>query len=166
MNCKELSTTYNVKSLSKDDIIIILSLCKGNSLYYHFCPPAVSLESIKEDMAALPPDKTMDDKYFVGFFSKDELVAVMDLISGWPNDETAYIGFFMMNVNLQGSGIGTSIISECLQYLKSIQFRYAKLGYVKENYQAKSFWLKNHFKPTGIESQQESYTIVVMEREL
>lgn len=166
MNIKALSTRFNVRTLSEDDINAVLNLCKANPLYYHFCPPAVTIDSVKSDMVALPPNKTIDDKYFIGFFLKDELIAVMDLISGWPNDETAYIGFFIMNANLQGSGIGTSIISECLQYLKSIKFQYAKLGYVKENYQAESFWQKNQFKPTGKESQQERYTIVVMEREL
>lgn len=166
MNIKALSTRFDVRMLSKDDIIPVFNLCKDNPLYYHFCPPAVSLDLIKSDLLALPPNKTMDDKYFIGFFMKDELIAVMDLISGWPNDETAYIGFFMMNANFQGSGVGTSIISECLQYLKTMQFRFVRLGYVKENDQAKTFWQKNHFKPTGKESKQELYSIVVMEREL
>ncbi|MGX8833649.1 GNAT family N-acetyltransferase [Amedibacillus sp. YH-ame6] len=166
MNVKALSTRFTVRKLSKDDISTVLILCKGNPLYYQFCPPAVSVDSIKSDMIALPPNKTIDDKYFIGFYLEDELIAVMDLISKWPNDETAFIGFFMMNTNSQGSGIGTRIISECVQYLKSIQFRYIKLGYVKENYQAKSFWQKNGFKPTGKETQQENYTVVAMEREL
>lgn len=41
------------------------------------------------------------DKYYVGFYHKDKLVAVMDLIVKYPNDETAFIGFFMMAKKLQ-----------------------------------------------------------------
>ena len=40
----------------------------------------------------------MEDKYYLGFFAGDELVAVMDLILNYPKADIAFIGFFMMNV--------------------------------------------------------------------
>lgn len=42
------------------------------------------------------------------------LIAVMDLILKYPNDETAFIGLFMVDSASQGKGTGTAIIEECL----------------------------------------------------
>lgn len=165
MNIKELSKTYTVQKLEENDISGIFELCKKNPQYYRYCPPEVTKDAIKEDMTALPPNKTMKDKYYIGFFDGTKLVAVMDLIAGYPNEETAFIGFFMMDADLQGQGIGTQIIGEACDYLKD-NFSKIRLGYVKGNKQSESFWLKNQFEKTGIESKQKKYTVVMMEREL
>ncbi len=164
MNIALLSEKYEVKKITETDIESVLNICNSNKMYYKFCPPNACRESIKSDLKALPPGKKHKDKYYIGFFENEKLIAVMDLISKYPNDETAYIGFFMMNSELQGMGIGTFIITDCLEYLKSIKFKKAQLGYVKNNNQAKSFWNKNKFLPTGIEKKQELYTVVVMEK--
>ena len=37
-------------------------------------------QSIVDDMNALPPRTTYDDKYYIGYFEGEKLVAVMDLI--------------------------------------------------------------------------------------
>ncbi len=47
------------------------------------------------------------------------LIAVMDLILKYPNDETAFIGLFMVDSASQGKGTGTAIIEECLCFLKT-----------------------------------------------
>ena len=110
MNINELSDVFTVKYLTEQDIPKIMELCKGNPQYYEHCPPDVSEESIRKDMTALPPRKTKDDKHYFGFFEGDSLVAVMDLIEKYPNENTAFIGFFMMNKEYQGKGVGSRII--------------------------------------------------------
>ena len=41
-----------------------------------------------------------------------------------------------------------------------------RLGYIKGNQESERFWTKNNFIPTGIESETDYYTIVVMQRDL
>ena len=166
MNIQSLSTKYLVKRIEDADISGVFALCKGNPLYYQFCPPFVTVESIKRDMVALPGGKTMADKYYLGFYSDDQLVAVMDLIAGYPNAKTAFIGFFMMNQQWQGMNIGTHIITEACHYLKGAGFSEVRLGYAKGNFQSEAFWLKNHFEKTGVEKQAENYISVYMQRRL
>lgn len=122
-----------------------------------------SLHCILEDMYALPPNKTMDDKYFIGFYKDEQLVAIMDLITRYPDDTAAFIGFFMTHKNIQRTGVGTLIIDEVLTYLKE-QFTYARLGRVKGNPEAKAFWHKQGFYETGEERITDAYTIVVMKK--
>ena len=160
----KLSKRYCVCKLKEEDINEVYNLCKENALFYKYCPPFVSLEGIKEDMVVLPPNKTMEDKYYIGFYDGKILVAVMDLILRYPNDNTIFIGFFMMNKSLHNKVIGSSIIKEVLDYLKECGFKYARLGWVEGNKQAANFWKKNEFIETGVKSKTDEYTIVVGER--
>ena len=103
-------------------------------------------ENILDDMHATPPGITMEDKYYFGFFDDRELVAIMDLIEGYPEPETAYIGFFMMNPKYQGKQIGTAIVGEVIDYLQSIGKIAVRLAIDKGNPQSSHFWKKNGFE--------------------
>jgi RimJ/RimL family protein N-acetyltransferase len=166
MNISLLSTKYKVRKIEEQDISIVYNLCIKNTLYYKFCPPMVTEQSIRDDMLALPKGKCHEDKLYIGFYDNGKLILVMDLILEYPNKETAYIGFFMMNVETQSKGSGTNIIFEVCVALKQAGFLYVTLGYVKGNPQCEAFWLKNKFTQTGVETKSDSYTIVVMERVL
>ena len=163
---ENLSKKYKVKMLTDSDVPVIYALCKENPLYYQYCPPFVTEESIRADMDALPPQKTMEDKYYLGFFEGNILVAVMDLILGFPNEKTAFIGFFMMNKQFQGKGTGTALMAEVYEYLKNFGFQYVLLCFAKGNPQSEHFWMKNGFERTGIEAQNEGYVVVVLEKVL
>lgn len=145
INERKLSSSYLVKRLNEDDVKTIYELCAGNEIFYKYHPPFVTEESILEDMQALPPDKTMNDKFYVGFWENEKLVAIMDLIAYYPDNDTAFIGLFMMNAEYQGQGIGTKIIEECLSCLKHSGFKRVALGVDKENPQSNAFWQKNNF---------------------
>ena len=87
MDVTQLSKTYNVRCLQEDDIEQICTLCSGNPQYYRYHPPTATADSIREDMRALPPGREPQDKYYVGYFAGDgTLLAVMDLILGYPQE--------------------------------------------------------------------------------
>ena len=164
MDIKYFSEKYEVKRLTEDDIEIIYHLCKTNPLYYEYCPPAVSRESVAEDLKALPPGISMEDKYFVGFFDGDKMIAVMDLIDGYPTKEIAFIGFFMADASVHNQGIGSRIIEEIADYLKKEGFRMIRLAWVKGNPQAEHFWRKNGFRPIKETSSTAAEHVILAER--
>ena len=159
---KKLSRRYAVRRLTAEDAEAVYALCHENSIFYRHHPPMVTVESVLEDMNALPPNKTFADKYFVGFWNGEALIAVLDLIDGYPRADIAYIGFFMTDVSAQGKGVGSAMISECAAYLKSRGFRGIRLAVDKGNPQSLHFWSKNHF------SVDETYVgkLIVMDRKL
>ena len=166
MNIQFLSNRYTIRNLLPQDAEMVYEVLKKNTIFYEYHPPMVTVESILEDMEALPPNKGYEDKHYIGFFDEGALVAVMDLIEHYPNPETALLGFFAMNANLQGQGIGTEIVSDSIAYLAQVGFKKVRLGIDKGNPQSKAFWLKNGFDFTGEAYESDGSTILVMERNL
>ena len=166
MELNRLSSNYEVRILEDKDIDTIYELCSKNELFYQYHPPFVTKESILDDMQALPPGKTCQDKFYIGYFEGDTLIAVADLILGYPNEKTAHIGFFMMNKEHQGKGIGTQIVSECAEYLKELHFEKIRLAIDQGNPQSEAFWTKNKFKKTGQEIKNDFSAFIPMERNL
>ena len=124
-----------------------------------------TLEDIYHDLEITPTGVDAKDKYYVGFFQEDELIAVMDIIDGYPDEATAYIGFFMMNIKYQGKGLGTKLITELFNYLRNRGFERVRLGYDKDNPQSSHFWKKQKFCMIK-EVPQDDGVIVVAEHRL
>ena len=161
----QLSKYYSCRILTEKDIPSILSLYESNPLYFQYCPPKPNLASVKEDMARLPEGKAKADKFYVGFWNNSKLVAVMDFVYAYPDEETVFIGLFMVDQAYQRKGIGSQIVTEALAYFTK-NFRKARLAYVKGNPQSRHFWEKQGFKRIGCKVKQELYTVVIVEQSL
>ena len=149
MHASDLSAACTVRPLLPPDAARVLPLLRGNAIFYRYHPPAPTLESISEDMTALPPGRTPQDKHYVGFFRQDELLAVLDLVLHYPSPEAAMIGFFMVDVRWQGQGIGSRLIADVLAALAAQGFARVRLAVDEGNPQSRAFWLKNGFAMTG-----------------
>lgn len=144
----DFSQKYAVRPLTAGDVDKILALCAENEQFYRYHPPLATRESVLEDMTALPPGKCAADKHYLGFFDGKTLVAVLDLILDYPQEGTAYLGFFMTKKATQGRGIGSALIGELLDELR------------------KAFWEKNGFALTGEEFPHGDSAYLPMERAL
>ncbi len=164
MDIALFSDHYTVRRLTTEEIPSIYALCKRNDLYYQYCPPLVTEQSIMEDMRALPSGKEMCDKYYIGYYDGEEMVAVMDLIAAYPDEETAFIGFFMTAVQVQNLGVGSRMIRDLCDFLKNIGYAKIRLGWVKGNPQAEHFWHKNGFQETGTTYDTDLYTVIIAQR--
>lgn len=162
---EKISKRFAVRKLNRDDVEMIYTFCKRNTQYYAYCGKELSVELIEQDLTITPPNIPMRQKYYVGFCENNKLVAIMDLIDGYPDEDYAYIGFFMMDCELQGKGIGSNIISEAIGYLREQGFRKCQLGIDKDNPQSNHFWQKNGFKVIR-EVKLEEGAVLVAEKEL
>ena len=157
----ELSTKYRVRYLLEEDVPEIYDLCSKNEMYYRFYPPFATEKSIRDDMKALPPGKDMSDKYFIGYYDQSRLVAVMDLIMGFPDEKTAFLGFFMTDASVQKTGVGSCIIEELGTFLRGEGISGIRLCWVIGNPQAEHFWKKNGFIETGDTHEFDNCTVKI-----
>ena len=111
-------------------------------------------------MQALPPGKTPEDKYYIGYFAGGALAAVMDLILRCPREDTALIGFFMVDAGRQGTGFGSLLVEEAANHLRAQGFSRLRLGVDKGNPQSLAFWTKNGF------TRVDEGRYIVMERDI
>ena len=164
MDIKYFSSLYVTRLLTQDDVEIVYQLCKENKLYYTYCPPFVTKEAIREEMQSLPKGKTMKDKYYLGYFSKDQLIAVMDLIDRYPDEKSVFIGFFMTHVNVQNKGIASQIIQDLVNYLTKEGYHRIQLAWINGNPQAEHFWLKNQWIPIKETISNTQHSVLLAQR--
>ena len=160
------SQRYAACPLTEADADAILALCAENEQFYRYHPPLATKESILEDLTALPPGKNAADKHYLGFFDGAGLTAVLDLIERYPQEDGAYIGFFMTRKAIQGRGVGSALIGELLNELREEGFRRVRLAVDRGNPQSKAFWEKNGFALTGEEFLHGDSAYLPMERKI
>ena len=92
----DLSKSYNIKKLTINDIDTIYDFYKNNNRYFSYLDTTPSKQSVIEDMNETPNGISIDNKYFIGYYKENNLIAIIDLIDGYPNPNEAYIGLFML----------------------------------------------------------------------
>ena len=165
MDLSALSKRYSIRRMDDSDADSILELCKGNTQYYLYCQAEPSKEQILNDLHITPPGIDPSAKYYIGFYQGNTLVAVMDLIDGYPAPGTAFIGFFMMRKEFQGNQVGSAIIQETAAYLKTLGMTAIQLGIDKGNPQSTHFWKKNGFVVKE-EIDRGGWTVLLAEKTL
>ena len=162
---QKLNSRYTVRRLGDADADEILALCRENTQFYAYCQAQPTKEQVQSDLRLLPPGVARADKYYLGFYQGNTLIAVMDLVDGYPEKGTAFIGFFMMKKALQGQGLGSSIIEETAAYLKATGKTAIRLAIDKDNPQSNHFWKKNGFLVCK-EVERDGWTLLVAEKAL
>lgn len=160
-----LSHTYKVRPLGPADVDRILDLYRSNPLYFEHCPPQPDEVGVLSDLTTVPPAKSVTDKAFLGFFQGQDLLAVLDLVKNYPEEAVIFIGLFMVDKSYQGRGIAGCLMTEILEALGKT-YKKVRLGFVQTNLQARAFWQKLGFTPTGEVKQTDDYDIVLAEKSL
>lgn len=165
IDISKISRCYSVRILEQSDVDMIREICEQNIIFYKYTEARPTRENILNDMQAVPPGIDLSAKYYFGFFDNRQMVAIMDLIDGYPKAKIAYIGFFMMNPQYQGKQIGTAIMDEVIDYLQSTGKTSVRLAIDKGNPQSTHFWKKNGFEVIS-EADVNGWTKLVAERKL
>lgn len=146
MDIEALSTAHQVRRITPEDISDVYSLCKSNQKYYEYANAAPTIESLTEIISRIPEGAAAQDKHFVGFYKNDRLVSVLDLITGYPESNDAFIGWFMVDGHLQRQGIGSQIFADVRAAMESQGYDYLSLYCEKDNSEAIAFWQAQGFK--------------------
>ncbi len=61
---------------------------------------------------ALPPGKSAADHYFFGIYLDNEMVGCADILRGYPDRKTAYLGLVLLAESHQHRGLGAQAFAE------------------------------------------------------
>ena len=163
LNIETLSSDYDVRRISEADISDVYNLCRTNRRYYRSIKESPSKKRLTEVISELPETADYSQKYFVGFYSGDELYAILDLITGYPEKDDAFIGWFMVDETHHREGIGSQIFADVRAAMKAQGFDHLTLECPTASEDAKAFWESQGF--SGTES-SEKEGVTVMSRDI
>ncbi len=146
LDINALSTSHRVQRLTEADIAEVYALCKSNMKYYGYTNSAPTVESLTQIISRVPEGAREGSKHFVGFYEGDRLVALLDLITGYPEKDDAFIGWFMVDGALQRQGIGSRIFADVRAAMSARGYDYLALSCEKGNTEAEAFWKAQGFK--------------------
>lgn len=87
---------YTVKCLTSADVDEILALqAKHLEYHQHYQTDQVTKEDILAELETLPPKALPEQKFYLGFYVKDELVVLVDLVLDHPKANCAWLGLVM-----------------------------------------------------------------------
>ena len=162
-----LSTQYKVRKITESDISAVYRLAKTNRRYYRYLGRIPTRESLTDIISEVPKGVSMQCKHFVGFYDDDDrLVAVMDLITGYPESDDAFIGWLMVDGDLQGKGVGSGIFADVRAAMKAAGYDYMSLAVIKKNEEAVKFWESQGFSEDGESVSTEGYEVYKFARDI
>ena len=154
------------RPLTEGDLPELLEFCRANEEYYSYIKCTPDLESMRQQLVALPQETTMEQKYFMGLWEAGRLMAILDLILDWPQIGTAYIGWFMVARALQRNGVGKHLIEGITDGLTERDYKRVRIGCVKDNLPGMMFWQACGFAPTGGIADSGAYKVILLEKAL
>ncbi len=163
IDVQALGTKYDVRRITESEISDVYRLFRTNKRFYRYMQAVPTRESLTEVISNIPGGSEESDKFFVGFYDDDKLIAVLDMITGQPNKDGAFIGWLMVDGEKQRLGIGSEIMADVRAAVKGWGYSSISLGCVKENEEAVKFWKSIGFVPTGVEKTVGKHTVAAYE---
>ena len=102
-----------LRPLEEEDLPQVLALYQSNPEYNALAldsPP--TLETCREDRTDLPPGRLPEHKLFLGYFQGERLAAVWDLVAGYPEESTLYLGLLELDGTHQRQGLGMQMLRQ------------------------------------------------------
>ncbi|BCY17077.1 MAG: GNAT family N-acetyltransferase [Chloroflexi bacterium] len=98
----------------------------------------------------LPPGKTLDDKFTFAIEKKSQIVALLDLMRGYKDKNSWWIGLLLISPSMRGKGLGRMIVDYLVKNLSAIGVHQIQLAVLEENTAGYAFWQKMGFQQIEI----------------
>ena len=130
-----------------------------------------SKDAAKEMLAALPPDFLLKNKYVFLITAKEQAIGCVDILRGFPQQETAMLGLLLLREDAQGQGLGKASYAATEKFIRSWpEIRKVRIGVVATNNGVLPFWKARGFLDTGVRRPYEEGVVksetMVLEKEL
>jgi RimJ/RimL family protein N-acetyltransferase len=99
----------------------------------------------------LPPGKTPEDDYFFGVYLRDQMIGCADLLRGYPDEKTAYLGLVLISERYQNRRLG---VRACME-LEKVALSWPEISIIRgsvvqTNEVVLKFWERLGAVDTGV----------------
>ena len=151
---------YNIIAITHQNFDRVFEVYNSNQDFYLLTQgKKATIDSSINDIIAIPPNCTIEQKIYLSIWKDDEIIGVLDVIAGYPEPTSFWIGLLLIHGRLHDKKIGSKVASAVLSAAKAAGYTTAQLGVIESNTRGIDFWRKH-----GFEVSRCSGDIVVMER--
>lgn len=143
----------NLREISPDDVGAVQELIESDPGYTERITGYPPGQADAQSLLMMRPDGLPEEaKRVLGLWDGGQVVAVVDLLRGYPNGHTAFIGLLEVHGEHRGRGAGAAAYRETQGYVERVwpEMRTLRLAVVDTNaLQAQGFWERQGFEQTG-----------------
>ncbi len=132
---------YSIKMLSINDSQKVQELCNTCSDYFLLEEGQITGCESKDLFQALPPNKTMEDKFVIGLYDQSSnLVGIMDLVRDYPDQDVWMLGLLLISPKYRRSGAGRDFHDSIMKSMVQEKANTSRVGVLSSNLSACKFW--------------------------
>lgn len=95
--------------------------------------------------AELPPCKTHEDKFVLGFFVGADPAGCAEIIRGYPTAEVAFVGLLLFAEPFQGKALGVVALAHIESFVRPWACNALRIAVMANNQRAHGFWKHQGF---------------------
>ena len=162
-----LGSDYEARRLTTADVPDVFTLARGNRKFYRALGIRPSRSRLTEIISEVPKGAAAEDKHIVGFYDDDDaLVAVLDLITGYPEQSEAFISWFMVDAQLQRQGVGSQIFADVRAAMQAQGYSRLEVACPQASEEGLAFWRAQGFAPTDRVDESGDYPVAYLARSI
>jgi len=132
---KYIKNKFILGTVTEDLLEKVLNIYETNEEYFKISMNGKpSIESIIEDKNDIPPGSNFQDKYYKIISINSQDIGIIDYIINYPDEDTVYIGLFMINGDFHRQGYGKAFIEEFTANMKGKGYHRLRLGVLKQKW--------------------------------
>jgi GNAT superfamily N-acetyltransferase len=142
---------YGVRLLTPQDKEILQDLFKRCEAF-HILSNGEPLQGheAEEALTDRPPKQPLHDMHKIGLFLGENLIGFFDVAKDYPQQDTWYLGLFLVDEKLRNQGIGHKVLVALEQWMKAQDAKQVMLAVLGENQAALRFWQREGFVRTRV----------------
>ncbi|AYO56206.1 GNAT family N-acetyltransferase [Acinetobacter sp. WCHAc060033] len=158
-------TFRQVIQTNETDILTIQSIYEGSPHYFQMVQGQT--DTVRHDLQALPNGCSSEQKFFYAIYSNKIAIGCMDLIRGYPNQQTIFIGLLLFKESHQCLGFGVKALGFIIELAQQWECHRIRIAVLESNQRALSFWLREGFVELYRRNKNDNHLpVIVMEKVL
>ena len=142
------------KKLAPSDETAITSFCQQCSAFFTLVAgEAHAADTARQLLEARPRSVDVTRKQVIGFERGGQLIAIVDLLEGYPHEANWYVGLLLLSPEERARGIGTAIWNATETWIRGEGGSHARLIVQEQNPDAVRFWRTVGFTANGTTEQ-------------
>ena len=155
---------FEIREVGEADLGPVLALLERRPDYFALDGSAPTLDSLRADLAALPPRCAVEQKHYAAFWRDGRPEAVLDWVEGYPREQTLWIGLFLVDGTLSRQGLGKRLMSALPGAAYDGGMDSLRLACLKGNEGGHRFWEAVGFRDLRDGQSTDGRPVTIMER--